>query len=295
MKAIDKLIFNLLATHRAFNLPGVGSLAVEHRPAQRIGRDRVEAPQNRVVFSQKEKPEYGALPLLIAQKAGVSSEEAQRLYEVWLGQARHEKSVMIEGVGEIRQNFFTPSAELNALLNPAGTSRVTIKRRIRTGRIVLSCAGIGICAGIASFFLWGDFLSPQEKPLKNEKIETPQVRPTAKPIVPVTDSITVSETVPQDSITAPSETPGNTPTTSELSSELYYVVAGVYSTEKNADTFIAQSLPRDNTLTLSKVRMRNGKIMVSLFASPDWQEAEQARARLSAKNPDLWVYKRKTK
>ena len=293
MKAIDKLIFNLLATHRGCSLPGLGSLYVERRPAQRVGRNRVEAPQNRVVFSGRERPECETLPRSIARQAGIGSEEAERLYEVWFEQARHEKSVVIEGVGEIRQNFFTPSEELNALLNPAGTSCVTIKRRIRTGRIVLFCAGIAVCAGIVSFFLFGDPLPRQGQALKDKKIETSPARPTEKPAAPVTDSVSASETAPQDSISKPSRTSDTTPAISELSPELYYVVAGVYSTEENADTFIAKAQNRDGSLVFSKVRMRNGKIMVCLFSSADQQEAERERRRLSAKNRDLWIYKRK--
>ena len=293
MKAIDKLIFNLLATHRRCSLPGVGSLSVERRPAQKVGRNRVKAPQNHVVFSSQERPDYERLPLLITRYAGVDPEEAEKLYKIWLEQARHEKSVRIEGVGEIRQNFFTPSEELNALLNPAGTSYVTIKRRIRTGRIVLSCAGIAVCAGIVLFFLFGDPLPRQGQASKDEKIVTPPARPTEKPAAPVTDSGSVSETAPQDSISKPSQTSDTTPAISELSPELYYVVAGVYSTEENADTFIAKAQSRDGSLAFFKVRMRNGKIMVCLFSSPDRQEAERERSRLSAKNRDLWIYKRK--
>lgn len=301
MKAIDKLIFNALATRQRIVLPGVGSLAVEHRPARMPGRNRVEAPLNRVVFSRQEKPGYEALPELIARTAGVDSGEAARLYETWLGGARTEKGVTIGGTGDIRQDFFSPSPELEALLNPAGTTALMLKIRRRTGRTVLAVAAAAACAGVAAFLLIGE--PGQERRPAPETSGTiaaatrPQPgSPAGRPAQTVPDSTGTAS--PQQGETTAAERPAAAPETApatipSVSPDLYYVVAGVYSTEKNADTFIAGAAARDGSLSFAKARMGNGKILVSVFSSPQQAEAERERARLAAKHPDLWIYKRK--
>ena len=303
MKAIDKLIFNLLATRRGFNLPMVGSLSVERRAARATERHRIEPPQNRIVFSKKENPGQPTLCELIARAAEVDIREAQRLYNGWLDQARSETGILIEGAGEIRQDFFKPSSELNQLLNPAGKESLTLKRRKQTGKTALIGVSILACGGIVAALLSGDFTSP--KPASSETISSGPPTTSARPALPADTALTNQpatsgskiDTLRQDSIRSDSNPSRKNDTDPNgivpVSSELYYVVAGVYSTEKNAETFIAKAQDQHPNMHFTKVRMRNGKIIVSVFSSADQTEAERERARLSSQDPDLWIYKRK--
>ena len=304
MKAIDKLIFNLLATRQGFNLPTVGSLSVERRPARQIDRHRIEPPQNLIVFSKKEHPEQPSLCELIARAAEVDLQEAQRLYNGWLDQVRSGTGILIEGVGEIRQDFFKPSSELNQLLNPTGKESLTLKRRGQTGKIALIGVSILVCGGVAAALLLGDSTSPE--PATSEAISSELPSTSTRPTLPgdtvranrPTTSESGIDTLQQQDTTLSALNPSREESTDPrgivpVSSELYYVVAGVYSTEKNAETFIAKAQGQHPDMRFTKVGMRNGKIIVSVFSSADQTEAERQRARLSAQVPDLWIYKRK--
>lgn len=117
MNSLEKIIFNELASRRAVWLPEVGTLYVEQRAASVEGRDRITPPANKVEFSRNQtEGSRSAVDLL--EGAGVERGAAEEQYRSWLDGARTDTGIRIEGVGELKRGFFTPSAELGKLLNP---------------------------------------------------------------------------------------------------------------------------------------------------------------------------------
>ncbi|MDR2885429.1 MAG: hypothetical protein LBU95_01435, partial [Rikenellaceae bacterium] len=83
MIAIDKLIFNALASHSNVNMPGLGSLLSQRQPAKLKGRKTLTPPRNRMVFSYESLPLALNLVELIVRQTG-DEPGARDLYEQWL-------------------------------------------------------------------------------------------------------------------------------------------------------------------------------------------------------------------
>jgi len=132
MNAIEKTIFDTLAAGRGINLPGIGALYVEQRPAEFISGKSLRPPYNRIAFSPAENPAYPSAGTLEG-------------YEEWALHSQQEGDVReINGVGVLRGGVFYPAVELYELLNPQGTEPVPVKPRYGTGRKLL--IGIGVIA-----------------------------------------------------------------------------------------------------------------------------------------------------
>ena len=132
MNAIEKTIFDTLAAGRGINLPGIGALYVEQRPAEFISGKSLRPPYNRIAFSPAENPAYPSAGTLEG-------------YEEWALHSQQEGDVReINGVGVLRGGVFYPAVELYELLNPQGTEPVPVKPRYGTGRKLL--IGISVIA-----------------------------------------------------------------------------------------------------------------------------------------------------
>ena len=75
----------------------------------------------------------------------------------------------------------------------------------------------------------------------------------------------------------------------------YYVVVGTYSTDANAERFIASARQKDATQTYRKLLLSSGKIMVYTADVGSEAEAQQQRRALSGAFPDAWVFKRRAR
>lgn len=112
--------------------------------------------------------------------------------------------------------------------------------------------------------------------------------------------------------TTPAQTPANKPTAAPTppakantsipasqaprSGEMrYYVVVGTYSTDENAERFIASAKKKDASQTYRKLPLSNGKIMVYTADTASDAEAQQQRRALSGSFPDAWVFKRRAR
>lgn len=74
----------------------------------------------------------------------------------------------------------------------------------------------------------------------------------------------------------------------------YYVVAGVFSTDQNADRFIASDPVKSRYgLRYHKMPFKGDKVLVGVCPSATREEAEAYRKELVSENPGLWVYQNK--
>ncbi len=119
MKAIDKIIFNELASRRAVVLPGLGTLGVARRTAQ-VDGDQVKAPVNEVVFSKNEAADAPSV-IALMESMGLSRETARTAYKEWHEGVLRDDGFGIAGVGMMNGGNFTLSTELGQMLNPRRT------------------------------------------------------------------------------------------------------------------------------------------------------------------------------
>ncbi len=122
--AVNRLVGNLLAGAGEVTLPGVGTLRVERRAAQRLSRRRVVPPCRTVVFTSAE----GGVSLVerIALAARVDAAKAQEIYDTWRARVSGDHRLTIEGVGELRHKSFVLDPAFDAQLNPQGHAPVQL-------------------------------------------------------------------------------------------------------------------------------------------------------------------------
>lgn len=272
MKAIDKIIFNVLASRRSVVLPGVGTLAVERRPAVVSGKD-VKAPENRVVFSETEREGVPTLPGLM-ELMGVDPQQAQSNYDEWLNEVSSGNGLMIEGVGTLRQTSFTPSPELAQILNPAaladGGARPNRPRGNRLTNILLGVV-ILLLVALSGLYVYNTYFSGTR--VRSLTASTQPVQP--------------EQTIPAEEPAAAYEPVA--PAGNDV--KRFHVVAGTFVNESNADAMIKWYKVNYPELTPEKVTYRNGRTIVSLFSTDNEREAFAKMRSLAYSHfkPDYWV------
>ncbi|MCL2562254.1 MAG: SPOR domain-containing protein [Rikenellaceae bacterium] len=138
MKAIDKIIFNELASRKAVVLPGVGTLGVVRHTAEIKGGE-LKSPVNQVVYSKHEAKDAFSI-ISIMESIGMPRDAATVAYGEWLSEAKGgDGTVNIGGVGKIKNDIFTPTVELEQLLNPVRSQNTSQARAENAS----SCASAG--------------------------------------------------------------------------------------------------------------------------------------------------------
>lgn len=323
MDAVDKVIFNTLARRGRLNLPGIGSLRVEQTPAMRPSRREVVPPASRIVFAPRELPGSPTLAELIGQEAGVGQDRAEAIYAAWRSRAEQEGKIVIEGTGTIGNGQFLAERELDALLNPVAAAPVRLKPRRRRGATVDVIVAAAILAISAAGYYYYDYLAGKPGEVIGElggleQAEAPTPRMPAAGKLPVSDSGQVGtsrdrngvagDSTCLDSATAATHTLSGTETTGTATTDgntetrvaetsrrgSYHIVAGVFSTEENADKFIRESRTKADTLPYAKVFMTNGKVVVSIYQTDSEQRASHRLKQLLKADKSLWIYRQKT-
>lgn len=278
MKAIEKIIFNVLASRRSIVLPGVGTLAIERRAAVVSGRD-VKAPENRIVFLRTEKEGVQTLPGLM-ELMGVEPQQAQVNYDQWLNEASGNDGLVIDGVGSLHRSVFTPSPELDQILNPTGAALTDGGRRdgkSKEPRRSNCLTNILLIIIILLLLVFGGIY------VCNTYCGGARLHCVSVPAQPAQSIQTEAPVAPAEQIT-PAETAANPV-------KRFHVVAGTFAHEYNADVLIRWYKHNYPELTPEKVTYRNGKIIVSLFSTEDEREAVLKMQSLAHEhyNPDYWV------
>lgn len=299
---ITQLLFNALAQRQTVVLLGIGSLRFR-RVAAKLEGSTLTPPRNMFRFSSRE--EGRSLLDMLVDEAGCTREEGEEAYRRWLHRIKQGHSVVIEGVGRIEDDFFTPSEELERLLNPTSDAPVVLRRHRSLCGLWIGLAAVALVV-VAGGAWW--YVNMHSAPAPTRVAQTTE-KPAAE-VVETADSVAtesvvegaaepVEEVVPvaeSAQSPAPENKPAPAPATTEIgemTSGMSYVVVGVFSTEDNARKFIEQMVRRAPEMACRAYKFQGSKFMVSGFESADGAEASAFIRDHRAQFPDLWVYKRK--
>lgn len=292
---ITQLLFNALAQRQTVVLLGIGSLRFR-RVAAKLEGSTLTPPRNMFRFSSRE--EGRSLLDMLVDEAGCTREEGEEAYRRWLHRIKQGHSVVIEGVGRIEDDFFTPSEELERLLNPTSDAPVVLRRHRSLRGLWIGLAAVALVA-VAGGAWW--YVNMHSAPAPMRVAQTTE-KPAAE-VVETADSVVesaaepVEEVVPvAESVQSPAPENKPAPATTEIGEMtlgMSYVVVGVFSTEANARKFIEQMVRRAPEMACRAYKFQGSKFMVSGFESADGAEASAFIRDHRAQFPDLWVYKRK--
>ena len=296
---ITQLLFNALAQRQTVVLLGIGSLRFR-RVAAKLEGSTLTPPRNMFRFSSRE--EGRSLLDMLVDEAGCTREEGEEAYRRWLHRIKQGHSVVIEGVGRIEDDFFTPSEELERLLNPTSDAPVVLRRHRSLRGLWIGLAAVALVA-VAGGAWW--YVNMHSAPAPTRAAQTTE-KPVAE-VVETADSVATESVVegaaePVEEVvsvaeSAQSPAPENRPAPAtteigEMTSGMSYVVVGVFSTEANARKFIEQMARRAPEMACRAYKFQGSKFMVSGFESADGAEASAFIRDHRAQFPDLWAYKR---
>lgn len=333
MEAIDKLLYNLLASGESVVLPEVGTLRVEQTPTTQSGKV-VTYASRRVRFSSRADKKVRTLVEVMVSEYGLTAEVATEAYGEWLRVARNGSELKIEGVGSLRKGFFTPTDEFEReALNPWQPAPVTLhRRRSPLPYIFVACIALGAAGGwwwivgneqraekmageiaeavdgeiteeaiVASLEEYAEELESTKKAEKEIVEEKPKVAEVAQPTPAPTPA---PKPAPAP---APKPTPAPKPAPApavqavpdafipvqpaERTAGKYVLVGGVFSTNENADKFIAEDALGVGRSAYSKHPYAGGKILVAVGVFDTSEGANARRRELSSVNSALWVHK----
>jgi len=243
-----------LSRCRSVSLPGPGTLASERRSATLINKNLMRPPSYKLSWSEGLPADIDALQLIETGLA-IGKERAEEEYEKWAGGLTAK---------EIMQLFDT---ELN--LNSRYPIRVRPERRINPWPILL----------IVIFLLLGTLLYMYGDSLFYQRAVEPWN-------VEIADNVSAW----QEADAPPAEEEGRE--IGVVALNIYHIVIGVFSTDENADRFIA-SKPQ---LTLTKLDYGSGRVLVCLYAAATIEEAIRLQERAQNETePAAWMWNSETK
>ena len=269
MRTCDQIIFDELAARRSVMLEEVGYLKIDSIPAKVTGNKTVSAPRNVVAYTPDMHAEARNV-INILESEGIDYQQAREQYYGWLAEARKDNVITIQGAGVLKDDIFTPTPELEKILNP-GSQAVVVKRKNTAWLWIV------IIAALLVLIFFGYRSCNEDK--KKKQAQTENVE---KPAEPVMAPDTVSTNVQPEQQPADGQTDGN-----GLNYPLdgrYYVVAGVFDFPENADKLIEQLKRKFPDLTMEKFDypgIRPGRTMVTVYSSTNPTETLNMRRQLA--------------
>ncbi len=306
MKPIERIIFGKLALHEGINLPGIGSLRVERVAARFVTTRRLESPRNKVSFSNKENECFETITDIVAEIGGMGKADAAEYYNQWLENSGNARDGWdIEGVGRIRNGFFSPSQELEHTLNPSGRQTLFIRKRFRAGRVFVPIFFLCICAAAAWLLLNGVPEKWKCGKIVRQEISVAPIPSVAAPlpadstaietesgdtVSPIDRSVSAEAVIQKELEEFAATMNSQTSSVDAGGATVYYLSAGVFSTVANADKMIASDPLRIGSDRYVKYPFKGGKILVSVFSSTDRNAVVARKRELTPVDPDLWIY-----
>ena len=315
MDQVSNLVYNALAKRQGVVLPGIGTLYAVTVPAEMQKPGVVTPPVNRVELVTDELPGIPHLVDLIAGYDQTDPEQAREIYNRWLAENCSEEGVTIGAVGNIREGVFTPDPGLEEALNPVDTGAVRLPGRIDAKRVAMWVVfavliGVGISVGA---IVWYEY----SEQMRIVRLSEQPVLPASVPAAPDSPAVKVPAAAGSDSsagesgasagvdssaaVPAKQPEPVREPATVPAAKLVpataamhYYVIVGTYSTDQNAEKFIASAQKKNDKLEYAKIPMPNGKILVSVFGATAETEANRMKNEVSGLFPDAWVFKSKS-
>ena len=315
MDQVSNLVYNALAKRQGVVLPGIGTLYAVTVPAEMQKPGVVTPPVNRVELVTDELPGIPHIVDLIAGYDQTDPEQAREIYNRWLAENCSEEGVTIGAVGNIREGVFTPDPGLEEALNPVDTGAVRLPGRIDAKRVAMWVVfavliGVGISVGA---IVWYEY----SEQMRIVRLSEQPVLPASVPAAPDSPAVKVPAAAGSDSsagasgasaggdssaaVPAKQPEPVREPATVPAAKLVpataamhYYVIVGTYSTDQNAEKFIASAQKKNDKLEYAKIPMPNGKILVSVFGATAETEANRMKNEVSGLFPDAWVFKSKS-
>ena len=295
---VNKIIYNMLVSGRGVYLPDVGSLYIERQAARKISADKLLSPRNVVAFQSGEQAP--SLVNEIVAVAGCSVEQAADIYQRWSAKTREGSNIKIGGVGILNHKSFVMESEFASAINPKGVKTIVIRRRSNTWLYAICAVCVLVALGFCGYMMFGG----------KQTIDAMRIEPIAKVVEQPAATDAVAQGV-EDETTTPTDStnsaggnavastnastqpaqPAETVTNSGADYE-YYVVMGIFSTEKNAQRAIAQAESRIKDVSC-KVLPFKDKFMVTLFGSDKIGDCNAFANSYRDIYADLWVYKKK--
>lgn len=272
---VNKLIYNTLAEHNAVVLPRIGSLGVVRRMAKMEG-NRVVAPTFAVEFSSAE--EGVSLYDVIASVANISSSEAEDIYLRWLDKVKDGNTLIINGVGTLRDKSFVTDTELQKALNFADKTPIKIHSRNRKPYIAIAAVVVALLGVGAYLFLANDRVA-SPAPAKVEvvaEIPTPTPAPTVEEIV---EEVVVAEPEPET----------ETVRWIDRDDIRHWVVVGSYSTTENAERAVEDILKRQDA-ECCDILILGKMYAVAVYGSSDKDDCERFVRDNKDKFKQSWVH-----
>ena len=315
MDQVSNLVYNALAKRQGVVLPGIGTLYSVTVPAEMHKQGVVTPPVNRVELVTDELPGIPHIVDLIAGYDQTDPEQAREIYNRWLAENCSEEGVTIGAVGNIREGVFTPDPGLEEALNPVDTGAVRLPGRIDAKRVAMWVVfavliGVGISVGA---IVWYEY----SEQMRIVRLSEQPVLPASVPAAPDSPAVKVPAAAGSDSSAGESGAPAGVDSSAAVPAKQpdpvrepatvpaaklvpataamhYYVIVGTYSTDQNAEKFIASAQKKNDQLEYAKIPMPNGKILVSVFGATAETEANRMKNEVSGLFPDAWVFKSKS-
>lgn len=315
MDQVSNLVYNALAKRQGVVLPGIGTLYAVTVPAEMQKPGVVTPPVNRVELVTDELPGIPYIVDLIAGYDQTDPEQAREIYNRWLAENCSEEGVTIGAVGNIREGVFTPDPGLKEALNPVDTGAVRLPGRIDAKRVAMWVVfavliGVGISVGA---IVWYEY----SEQMRIVRLSEQPVLPASVPAAPDSPAVKVPAAAGSDSSAGESGAPAGVDSSAAVPAKQpepvrepatvpaaklvpataamhYYVIVGTYSTDQNAEKFIASAQKKNDKLEYAKIPMPNGKILVSVFGATAETEANRMKNEVSGLFPDAWVFKSKS-
>ena len=296
MDRISVLIFNTLSARQGISLPGIGDLYVETEPAVMEQAGVVTPPKYHVVLA--EEGSKGSTPVvkLIATVQGMDEEQAKEQYTEWLAGACTEEGVVIPSVGKVRNGVFAVASDLEKALNPGISSPVYLPdnvgiKRVITWVVMAIIVGVGLSVVL---ILWIESRSQIQVADRMLSEEVPAaVVDTAKTVQQSAVNDTIADTSSVASVQpVASDTVHKTQAPVSTKQGKYKVIVGTYSTDANAEKFIASAKKKNDTLHYEKLPRPNGRLMVVAYSSDSEQEAQRMLKTLNEIFPGAWMLRK---
>ena len=293
MDPVSVLVFNALAKRQGINLPGVGALHVVTSAARTEERNTLVPPVNRVELLPDAQPGFLDVIDLLARYGETDRDDAQQTYNSWLAQVSSEEGVTIDSVGLVSEGTFRPAPQMAAVLNPAGTAPMRLPRKgsgngLLWWVVLAVVVGAGISVGAIAWLESRDAPYPP-RTVRTAPSEAGDAAEDNLPSSPASLSGAEADTAAGNVVPAKELTP-SVPSVPAAGQKRYYVIVGAYSTEQNADRFIAEARKKDDSLPYEKLPQPNGRILISIFGSDSERQAVQKKREYEVMFEGSWVY-----
>lgn len=328
MEVIARAIFNELIRRGQVILPEVGTLYTERIAAVLDESGRISVPKKIVRFTRVEETGE-TLPEMMAGQSDIPLKDVKSQYNRWLSSLKKKTSdgnMIIEGVVSLTHQpddsfSVAPSQELNRLLNPIEQTHIQLpvlppvkesgkavpkklgsqkktpasvksekSEKNKGGKIGLIVLPVILLLGGGGYYVYTQgWLTGSEQPSSAlEPVRQPVEVPVALPDTLLADSVRLDPEVLTPEIPAPSSA-GILP--AGHTGDVYHVIAGVFSTQANAERYVQENNFASNRTTI--IPTSNGRFMVSVGKYATKEEADVEMKRLFPQIPQAWVSQRR--